>query len=84
MHIHTHMHTHMHTHTLSLSLSIFFSLYRTIYLFVSHARCMADYAGRAQGYDVVMIDTAGRMQDNAPLMRALAKVTSRSPMPLYP
>ena len=25
--------------------------------------------------DVVMIDTAGRMQDNEPLMRALAKVT---------
>ena len=26
------------------------------------------------GIDVVMIDTAGRMQDNEPLMRALAKV----------
>ena len=25
-------------------------------------------------YDVVLIDTAGRMQDNEPLMRALAKV----------
>lgn len=24
--------------------------------------------------DVVLIDTAGRMQDNEPLMRALAKV----------
>lgn len=28
-------------------------------------------------HDVVLIDTAGRMQDNDPLMRALAKVTSR-------
>jgi signal recognition particle GTPase len=82
--MHTHTHAHTHTLSLSLSLSFFFSLYQTIYLSVSHARCMADYAGRAQGYDVVMIDTAGRMQDNAPLMRALAKVTSRSPMPLYP
>lgn len=27
-------------------------------------------------YDVVMIDTAGRMQDNVPLMRALAKLVS--------
>lgn len=26
------------------------------------------------GYDVVMIDTAGRMQDNEPLMRSLAKL----------
>jgi len=26
------------------------------------------------GYDVVLIDTAGRMQDNEPLMRALAKL----------
>jgi flagellar biosynthesis GTPase FlhF len=77
------MHTHMHTHTLSLSLSIFFSLVKPS-ICLSRTRCMADYAGRAQGYDVVMIDTAGRMQDNAPLMRALAKVTSRSPMPLYP
>jgi signal recognition particle receptor subunit alpha len=25
-------------------------------------------------YDVVLVDTAGRMQDNEPLMRALAKV----------
>ena len=25
-------------------------------------------------FDVVLIDTAGRMQDNEPLMRALAKV----------
>ena len=29
---------------------------------------------RDGGIDVVMIDTAGRMQDNEPLMRALAKV----------
>ncbi|TPX61859.1 hypothetical protein PhCBS80983_g00884 [Powellomyces hirtus] len=32
------------------------------------------------GFDVVLIDTAGRMQDNEPLMRALAKlVTTNNP-----
>jgi signal recognition particle receptor subunit alpha len=30
--------------------------------------------GKAKGHDVVMVDTAGRMQDNEPLMRALAKL----------
>ncbi|KAI6043069.1 SRP54-type protein [Pisolithus marmoratus] len=35
---------------------------------------------KENGYDVVLIDTAGRMQDNEPLMRALAKlVTVNSP-----
>lgn len=29
---------------------------------------------KRKGYDVVLIDTAGRMQDNEPLMRALAKL----------
>ncbi|WFD30549.1 hypothetical protein MSPP1_001570 [Malassezia sp. CBS 17886] len=29
---------------------------------------------RTHGFDVVLIDTAGRMQDNEPLMRALAKL----------
>ncbi|PWN21941.1 P-loop containing nucleoside triphosphate hydrolase protein [Microstroma glucosiphilum] len=31
---------------------------------------------RAQGFDVVLIDTAGRMQDNEPLMRSLAKLVA--------
>ncbi|RXK41918.1 signal recognition particle receptor subunit alpha [Tremella mesenterica] len=31
---------------------------------------------KEQGFDVVLIDTAGRMQDNEPLMRALAKLVS--------
>merc|ERR1711887_64989 len=31
-------------------------------------------AARDQQYDVVLIDTAGRMQDNEPLMRALSKL----------
>lgn len=31
-------------------------------------------AARNQSFDVVLIDTAGRMQDNAPLMTALAKL----------
>lgn len=29
---------------------------------------------RNQGFNVVLVDTAGRMQDNAPLMTALAKL----------
>ncbi|KAL8277416.1 hypothetical protein RQP46_010138 [Phenoliferia psychrophenolica] len=32
--------------------------------------------GKEQGFDVVLIDTAGRMQDNEPLMRALAKLVT--------
>ncbi|GAA6013475.1 hypothetical protein JCM11491_006094 [Sporobolomyces phaffii] len=31
---------------------------------------------KANGFDVVLIDSAGRMQDNEPLMRALAKLIS--------
>ncbi|KAI3954370.1 hypothetical protein MKW92_028730 [Papaver armeniacum] len=31
---------------------------------------------RRNGYDVVLVDTAGRMQDNEPLMRALSKLVS--------
>mmetsp|Transcript_20036 Transcript_20036/g.51226 ORF Transcript_20036/g.51226 Transcript_20036/m.51226 type:complete len:596 (-) Transcript_20036:118-1905(-) len=31
---------------------------------------------RQNGHDVVLIDTAGRMQDNEPLMRALAKLVA--------
>ncbi|KAJ6656035.1 hypothetical protein lerEdw1_004440 [Lerista edwardsae] len=31
-------------------------------------------SARNQGFDVVLVDTAGRMQDNAPLMTALAKL----------
>ncbi|KAJ2303874.1 hypothetical protein IWW55_002703 [Coemansia sp. RSA 2706] len=33
-------------------------------------------SGTANGFDVVLIDTAGRMQDNEPLMRALSKLVS--------
>lgn len=32
------------------------------------------FLARNQGFDVVLVDTAGRMQDNAPLMTALAKL----------
>ncbi|KAK4049048.1 hypothetical protein OIV83_004410 [Microbotryomycetes sp. JL201] len=32
--------------------------------------------GKDKGFDVVLIDTAGRMQDNEPLMRALAKLVT--------
>ena len=34
-----------------------------------------NYARHAR-IDVVLVDTAGRMQDNEPLMRALAKLIS--------
>ncbi len=32
------------------------------------------FTAQNEGFDVVLIDTAGRMQDNEPLMRALAKL----------
>ena len=35
---------------------------------------LADDIAKENKFDVVLIDTAGRMQDNEPLMRALAKV----------
>lgn len=34
------------------------------------------HAAKENAFDVVLIDTAGRMQDNEPLMRALAKLVS--------
>lgn len=37
------------------------------------AKHAIDYS-RKNGFDVVLIDTAGRMQDNEPLMRALSKL----------
>jgi signal recognition particle receptor subunit alpha len=37
---------------------------------------MAIDHARKHTFDVVLIDTAGRMQDNEPLMRALAKVSA--------
>ena len=41
-------------------------------------RLFSDIAAKQNGFDVVLIDTAGRMQDNEPLMRALAKVRFES------
>lgn len=38
-----------------------------------HLLCLVP-AARNQAFDVVLVDTAGRMQDNAPLMTALAKL----------
>eukprot|EP01064_Diplonema_japonicum_P034562 TRINITY_DN71_c3_g2_i1.p1 TRINITY_DN71_c3_g2~~TRINITY_DN71_c3_g2_i1.p1 ORF type:complete len:574 (+),score=139.84 TRINITY_DN71_c3_g2_i1:38-1759(+) len=32
------------------------------------------YKAKKEGFDVVLVDTAGRMQDNEPLMRSLAKL----------
>ena len=34
--------------------------------------------GSREGYDVIMVDTAGRMQDNQPLMQALGKLIHRN------
>ncbi|KAG8781711.1 hypothetical protein FRC12_021595 [Ceratobasidium sp. 428] len=39
------------------------------------AREAIAYAG-SKGFDVVLVDTAGRMQDNEPLMKALAKLVA--------
>ena len=36
------------------------------------------FTARDYHFDVVLVDTAGRMQDNEPLMRALAKVSLSS------
>ena len=35
-----------------------------------------DFLGKNHHFDVVLIDTAGRMQNNEPLMRALAKLVA--------
>lgn len=36
------------------------------------------FLAKENKFDVVLVDTAGRMQDNEPLMKALAKVKSKS------
>uniref|UniRef100_A0A0D3KKM8 Signal recognition particle receptor subunit alpha homolog n=3 Tax=Emiliania huxleyi TaxID=2903 RepID=A0A0D3KKM8_EMIH1 len=41
---------------------------------IAHAQAMGATRRLAMGYDAVLVDTAGRMQDNEPLMRALAKL----------
>ena len=41
-----------------------------LHLYLLHSSTPA----RNQAFDVVLVDTAGRMQDNAPLMTALAKL----------
>jgi len=41
----------------------------SVYVFVC-------FTARDQRMDVVLVDTAGRMQDNEPLMKALAKVNN--------
>lgn len=45
-------------------------------VFVLHLLTNKRLAAAANHFDVVLIDTAGRMQDNEPLMRALAKLVS--------
>ena len=40
----------------------------------AHIAMEAIHYARQQAFDVVLVDTAGRMQNNEPLMRALAKV----------
>lgn len=39
-----------------------------------YASSLSSLLARNQAFDVVLVDTAGRMQDNAPLMTALAKL----------
>ena len=45
---------------------------------ISDASGLMRFIARERQYDVVLVDTAGRMQDNEPLMRALTKVQYRS------
>ena len=52
--------------SLSLSLSLQVMLYERAMEAIHYAR--------QQAFGVVLVDTAGRMQDNEPLMRSLAKV----------
>ena len=40
----------------------------------SLAFALALVAAKSEGFDVVLVDTAGRMQDNAPLMRSLTQL----------
>lgn len=53
-------------------MSTYFRLLSSAILFVVNVRFLA---ARDMKIDVVLIDTAGRMQDNEPLMRALSKVS---------
>jgi signal recognition particle GTPase len=41
---------------------------------ISSLHAQDPFVARDNDFDVVLVDTAGRMQDNEPLMRALAKV----------
>ena len=65
MYMRMYVHTHTHTHTLVTPFAV-------IHDCVIPLTCT--YVARQQRIDVVLVDTAGRMQDNEPLMRALAKV----------
>lgn len=47
---------------------------KLFYLFLFCLNLFLLILAAENGHDVVLIDTAGRMQDNEPLMRALAKV----------
>jgi len=42
----------------------------------AHIAQQAIYSAKQERFDVVMIDTAGRMQDNEPLMRSLSKLVT--------
>lgn len=58
-------------------------------LYVGPRLLLTLLAAKENAYDVVLVDTAGRMQDNEPLMRALAKVRlsgllSSSRLTLFP
>ena len=58
-----------------LYVCLFVCLSVCLYICLNLSVCLSVcLSARQQRYDVVLIDTAGRMQDNEPLMRALAKV----------
>ena len=66
----------------SLSLATFPLRECNFVFFVGIAMEAINYARHAR-IDVVLVDTAGRMQDNEPLMRALAKLISGTTSTCY-
>ncbi|XP_033107772.1 signal recognition particle receptor subunit alpha-like [Anneissia japonica] len=61
--------TKMRDHLIEGSVSIPLSIYIYIFFFFFFW-----FAARDMRFDVVLVDTAGRMQDNEPLMRSLSKL----------
>ena len=70
--IHSATYVCAHTHNTHTHVRMYVTPFAVIHDCVIPLTCT--YVARQQRIDVVLVDTAGRMQDNEPLMRALAKV----------